>query len=61
VSQNSRLLEAADHQALHAQGFSAEDIWDIGAIAAFFALSNRMANLTGMQPNPEFYTLGRNL
>ncbi|MBU6484926.1 MAG: peroxidase-related enzyme [Betaproteobacteria bacterium] len=48
-----------DFAALHAQGFSDEDIWDIGAIAAFFALSNRMANLIAMRPNDEFYTLGR--
>jgi alkylhydroperoxidase family enzyme len=41
------------------QGFSDEDAWDIGAIAAFFALSNRMANLASMMPNPEFYLLGR--
>jgi len=40
-------------------GFSVEDIWDIGAITAFFALSNRMANLTSMRPNDEFYLLGR--
>ncbi|MGH8746105.1 MAG: peroxidase-related enzyme, partial [Burkholderiales bacterium] len=40
-------------------GFSDEDVWDIGAIAAFFALSNRMANLTDMRPNDEFYLLGR--
>ena len=40
-------------------GFSDEDAWDIGAIAAFFALSNRMANLIGMRPNDEFFVLGR--
>ena len=45
---------------LHEHGFSDDDIWDIGAITAFFALSNRMANLTSMQPNAEFYALGRN-
>jgi uncharacterized peroxidase-related enzyme len=44
---------------VRAQGFSMEDIWDIGAIAAFFALSNRMANLTSMRPNDEFYAMGR--
>jgi uncharacterized peroxidase-related enzyme len=48
-----------DFAALHGHGFSDEDIWDIGAIAAFFALSNRMANLIAMRPNDEFYTLGR--
>ncbi|KPK07296.1 MAG: alkylhydroperoxidase [Betaproteobacteria bacterium SG8_39] len=49
----------ADFEALRAQGFSDDDAWDIGAIAAFFALSNRMANLTNMRPNDEFYLLGR--
>src|ERR1700682_3101516 len=48
-----------DFDVLRAQGFSDEDIWDIGAIAAFFALSNRMANLISMRPNDEFYLLGR--
>lgn len=59
VSQSSDELVAADYEALTAQGFDQEDIWDIGAITALFALSNRMANLTGMQPNEEFYSLGR--
>ena len=48
-----------DYEALRVRGFSEEDIWDIGAIAAFFALSNRMANLTAMRPNDEFHLLGR--
>lgn len=48
-----------DLDELREHGFSQEDIWDIGAIAAFFALSNRMAGLTDMLPNDEFYTLGR--
>lgn len=52
-------VEAADHIQLREHGFSDEDIWDIGAIAAFFALSNRMAHLTDMRPNDEFYTMGR--
>lgn len=50
-----------DTDALLAQGFSREDVWDIGAITALFALSNRMAQLTSMRPNDEFYTLGRDL
>ena len=49
----------ADFETLRGHGFGDEDIWDIGAIAAFFGLSNRMANLTGMRPNDEFYLLGR--
>uniref|UniRef100_A0A9J7X8N1 Si:ch211-175m2.5 n=1 Tax=Cyprinus carpio carpio TaxID=630221 RepID=A0A9J7X8N1_CYPCA len=44
---------------LEAHGFDREDIWDIAAIAAFFALSNRMAHLTDMRPNAEFYNMGR--
>jgi uncharacterized peroxidase-related enzyme len=48
-----------DFERLRAHGFNDEDIWDIGAIAALFALSNRMANLIDMRPNKEFYLLGR--
>ena len=48
-----------DVQPLHAHGFSDEDIWDIGGITALFALSNRMAHLTGMRANDELYLLGR--
>lgn len=59
VALQSDAIGPDDFAALHAQGFSDEDAWDIGAIAAFFALSNRMANLAGMMPNPEFYLLGR--
>jgi uncharacterized peroxidase-related enzyme len=49
----------ADRQSLRAQGFSEEDIWDIGGITAFFALSNRMAHLLEMRANDEFFLLGR--
>ena len=59
VAVNSVAIDDADFTALHEHGFSDEDIWDIGAIAAFFALSNRMANLISMRPNDEFYLLGR--
>jgi len=45
--------------AMRAYGFSDDDIWDIGAIAAFFGFSNRMAGLMDMRPNPEFYAMGR--
>ena len=48
-----------DYEALHAHGFDDEDVWDITAITAFFGLSNRMANVTGMRPNDEFYLMGR--
>ena len=59
VCLHSDTLDDSDFSTLHAHGFSDEDIWDIGAITAFFGLSNRMANMTGMLPNPEFYLLGR--
>lgn len=59
VCLRSHEVDDADYAALHAQGFDDEDIWDIGAITAFFGLSNRMANLIGMRPNDEFYLMGR--
>ena len=59
VCQRSHELDEADYAALRAHGFDDEDIWDIGAITAFFGLSNRMANLSGMRPNDEFYLMGR--
>ena len=59
VAMRSVELVHADYQKLHDHGFTDEDIWDIGAIAAFFSLSNRMANLIAMRPNDEFYLLGR--
>jgi uncharacterized peroxidase-related enzyme len=59
VCLQSQAVEEADFAALQAHGFSDEDIWDITAITAFFGLSNRMASVTGMLPNPEFYLLGR--
>jgi uncharacterized peroxidase-related enzyme len=59
VALNSGAIVDADFALLRAQDFSDEDIWDIAAIAAFFALSNRMANFTSMRPNDEFYLMGR--
>jgi uncharacterized peroxidase-related enzyme len=55
----SHTVDDGDFAALRAHGFSDEDAWDIGAITAFFGLSNRMANLSGMRPNNEFYLMGR--
>ncbi|HNC51170.1 MAG TPA: peroxidase-related enzyme [Accumulibacter sp.] len=49
----------ADFAELRQHGFSDDDIWDIGAVTAFFAMSNRLANLTSMRPNDEFFLLGR--
>jgi uncharacterized peroxidase-related enzyme len=59
VATESHAVGDADFAALREAGFADEDIWDIGAVAAFFALSNRMANLIAMRPNDEFYLLGR--
>lgn len=59
VCTNSAAVEEADFAALRAHGFDDEDIWDIGAITAFFGLSNRMANLSGMRPNDQFFLMGR--
>ena len=59
VCSASHTVEDADFTALHAHGFDNEDAWDIAAITAFFGLSNRMASFSGMQPNQEFYLMGR--
>ncbi len=59
VALESDSIEDRDLQELERAGFSRDEIWDIAAIAAFFALSNRMANFTSMRPNDEFYLLGR--
>ena len=59
VCLQSAAVTDADIDALHPHGFSDEDAWDIAAITAFFGLSNRMASFSNMQPNPEFYLMGR--
>ena len=59
VALKSAEVSDADFSELRSHGFSDEDIWDIGAIAAFFALSNRMANMISMRPNDEFHLMGR--
>jgi uncharacterized peroxidase-related enzyme len=59
LSRTPEAISEDDHQSLRDHGFDAEDIWDIGAITAFFALSNRMAHLINMRPNDEFYLMGR--
>ncbi|SDS07637.1 uncharacterized peroxidase-related enzyme [Nocardioides scoriae] len=59
VATASHAVDDADFAALAAHGFTEEDAWDIAAIASFFGLSNRMANVTSMRPNDEFYALGR--
>lgn len=59
VCLRSAEIADSDYDTLRGHGFDDEDIWDIGAITAFFGLSNRMANLTGMRPNDEFFLMGR--
>jgi uncharacterized peroxidase-related enzyme len=59
VALDSAKIEDADYAMLRSHGFNDEDIWDIGAVASFFAMSNRLANTFGMLPNAEFYTMGR--
>src|SRR3979411_882742 len=59
VSQEANKVSEADFAEVAGHGFTDDDIWDITAIAAFFALSNRMANVTAMRPNDEFYLRGR--
>ena len=59
VALRSHEVEPADHAALREHGFDDEAVWDIGAIAAFFAMSNRLANAASLRPNDEFYLLGR--
>ena len=59
VSQDAQSISDADFTLLHEHGFSDEDIWDIAGVAAFFSLSNRMANFISMRPNDEFYNMGR--
>ena len=59
VSLEAYAVGDADIAALGAHGFTEDDVWDIVAISAFFAMSNRLANVTSMRPNDEFYSLGR--
>lgn len=59
VATDSASVTNADVDEMRAHGFTDDEIWDIGAITAFFALSNRLANFAGISPNPEFYAMGR--
>ncbi len=59
VAARSHEIDEADYAALSAQGFTEDDAWDIAAIAAFFAMSNRLANAFAIRPNDEFYVMGR--
>ena len=59
VCLHSNEVDEADFVVLRAFGFGEDDIWDIGAITAFFCMSNRLANMSSMRPNDEFYLMGR--
>ena len=59
VAARSHAIEDADFEELKGHGFSADDAWDIAAIAALFAMSNRLANAFAIRPNDEFYAMGR--
>ena len=59
VATDSATVTDAEIDDMRAKGFTDDEIWDIGAIAAFFALSNRLANFAGISPNAEFYAMGR--
>ena len=59
MSAEAHKISDSDFAEIARHGFSDDDIWDIAAISAFFALSNRLANVTDMRPNDEFYMMGR--
>ncbi|MDR2324702.1 MAG: peroxidase-related enzyme [Acidovorax sp.] len=59
VSANAHLVGEADFELLKQHGFDDEDIWDMAGVSAFFGMSNRLANVTNMRPNAEFYAMGR--
>jgi len=59
VSRSAETVSEADFADVASHGWTDDDIWDITAVSAFFALSNRMANVTSMKPNDEFYMMGR--
>lgn len=61
VALEAHKVDASDHAELAAAGFSLDEVWDIGAIAAFFSMSNRLANSTGLRANREFYDMGRSV
>ena len=59
VSQQAHVVSETDLETLKSHDFTEEDAWDIAAISAFFGMSNRLANVTSMRPNDQFYSLGR--
>ena len=59
VCLHSNEIDEPDFAVLREHGFTEDDIWDIGSITAFFGMSNRLANMSSMRPNDEFYLMGR--
>jgi uncharacterized peroxidase-related enzyme len=59
VADDSRSVTDERIDEMRSKGFTDDEIWDIGSITAFFALSNRLANFAGIPPNDEFFTMGR--
>jgi len=59
VSRQAETVNESDYEKLNTLGFDDEDIWDVGAISAFFGLSNRIVNMSSMRTNDEFYLMGR--
>lgn len=59
MAKASAEIEEADREKLRQAGFSDRDIWDIAAVASFYAMSNRMASAVGMKPNPEYHAQAR--
>ncbi len=59
VATDSAAVSDADLEAMRQAGFSNDEIWDIGAITAMFAMSNRLANFISVPPNDEFYSMAR--
>ena len=59
IATESAALTEAELDDARAAGLSDDEIWDVGAITALFAMSNRLAHLTALRPNPEFFLMGR--
>lgn len=59
LATDSAALTEAELDEARAAGLTDDEIWDVGAITALFAMSNRLAHLTALRPNPEFFLMGR--
>lgn len=59
LARDSHLFGEENIAAAREAGLTEDEIWDVGAITALFAMSNRLAHFTALRPNPEFYAMGR--